>query len=391
MPLRRRLFLALAGAVASLAACGGATPANQLLHEPEYAPRDQEKGHVMASPMRPLIVEWPAADRATLEALAKQHVVLVHYEAGKMEVLENCLSVGAYAYVGTERKSEQVVMRNADDVYANIPVHAAEFAGKVATSGALSVDMTMVGHYQAGRMHYWVDELGGDCKGVSHVVTGYTVGAFRFYSGAKATTGGGASMGPLGAGADSTASRETLNRDGEEGACARSTGSDASPPEGCAALLRLELAPLDFPDSLRGLPFCHTEAGPCEARCDAGSPVACAMAARMYMLGEGAPKDLTRALGLDQRSCDDGYPGGCGALGLLYLNGKGVALNEPRGRELVEGACSAGFDQACVYLGGMYLEGSHGVAKNTVTAADYLTKACRLGHKLSCGAAATLR
>ncbi|MGH7293328.1 MAG: tetratricopeptide repeat protein, partial [Polyangiaceae bacterium] len=308
-----------------------------------------------------------------------------------MEVLPDCVAVGRYAYTGTERKGDRVLMRNADDVYANIPVHAAEFAGKVATDGALAVDMTIVGHFQSGRSHYWVDELGGDCHGVSHVVTGLTVGAFRFYSGARATTGASVSVGTLGGGGDSEASRETLLSDGDEAACVRSTGGDATPPEGCGALLRLELSPLDFPDSLRGLPFCRTEVGPCDARCDAGSPVACAMAGRMYMLGEGAPRDEGRALTLDQRSCEGGYPGGCAALGLLYIGGRGVATNEPRGRELEEEACSSGFDQACVYLGGMYMLVEHGVTKNASTARDYFTKACRLGHKLSCAVATQLR
>src|SRR5262249_59833891 len=45
-------------------------------------------------------------------------------------------------------------------------------------------------------------------------------------------------------GARSISKRETLNRDGDEGACAKSTADDRAPPFGCGALLRIEVVPL---------------------------------------------------------------------------------------------------------------------------------------------------
>jgi hypothetical protein len=88
------------------------------------------------------------------------------------------------------------------------------------------------------------NDLEGDCDGVTHVVTALTVGAFTFFAGADAQVGGGATMLGAGAGGASAASRETLTQDGDEAACGRATGSDERPPDGCGALIRLEVAPL---------------------------------------------------------------------------------------------------------------------------------------------------
>jgi hypothetical protein len=41
-------------------------------------------------PARPLIVEWPSADRAALEAQASHGLVVVRYEGCEMEVLRQC-------------------------------------------------------------------------------------------------------------------------------------------------------------------------------------------------------------------------------------------------------------------------------------------------------------
>ena len=47
-----------------------------------------------------------------------------------------------------------------------------------------------------------------------------------------------------GAGARSQASRETLSRDGDAQSCGKAKREDTEPPQGCGALLRLELAPV---------------------------------------------------------------------------------------------------------------------------------------------------
>jgi hypothetical protein len=187
-------------------------------------------------------VEWPASDRAQLEAAAKRGVVAVRYQSCEMEVLARCSLPGSYKYTPTSRKLERVAIRDMDELYAELPVGAAKLEGKLAQAGELEVAMHVVGRFDAAPDDD--SRLQGSCAGATHVITGLTAGAFEFSSGASSSSGAGVSA--LGAGAGNRAERtkQLINRDGQPDACGRSTSADELPPDGCAALLRVEVTPL---------------------------------------------------------------------------------------------------------------------------------------------------
>lgn len=237
------LFVAVAALAA--AGCSGPNVASQIAKPPEFDPKDQAKCGVHKSQARPLIVEWPSADRAALESQARRGLVAVRYAGCEMEVLRQCRAPGKYRYTGITRKRDRVTMRDADELYANIPAYAAKFEGKLATSGQLNVAMTIVGTYEADRPGISKDELeGSECEGATHVIAGLTAGAFEFFAGADAEAAAGAEAFGAGAGARSKSQRETLNQDGDDAACAKATSKDEAPPDGCGALLRVEVIPI---------------------------------------------------------------------------------------------------------------------------------------------------
>jgi hypothetical protein len=104
--------------------------------------------------------------------------------------------------------------------------------------------MDLVGRYESEKSIVRADELQGDCAGATHFVYGVAVGAFDFYAGGEAQVGAGAVAGGIGAGSHSQAEREALTKNGDLSACAKSTTDDQSPPQGCGAIIRLEVVPL---------------------------------------------------------------------------------------------------------------------------------------------------
>ncbi|MBI5533341.1 MAG: hypothetical protein HY898_11530 [Deltaproteobacteria bacterium] len=232
-----------------LAGCG-----SQLLQQnpvsqakpPPLPDQFKNKCDAAKGQLRPLVVEWAAPDRAALEAQARQGMLVVKYMGCDLEVLRQCRAPKrfGYKYTAITPKDELVTMSNAEQLYASIPVYAAKFEGKLAASGELNAAMTIVGEYGAAGDPPAIDQLEGECTGASHVVTALTVGAFAFFAGAAKSAGLSASVLNAGAGASKDSKTETLSRDGDTKACAVSKRGDGTPPEGCGALLRIELASL---------------------------------------------------------------------------------------------------------------------------------------------------
>ena len=243
-PLARRALAPLLALSLLTPACSS-TPAGALAQPPEYAPKGEAKCGVTKSQAEPLIVEWPSAARGKLETQARRGVVAVRYVGCEMQVLAGCRAPGGYKYAPMTRKRDRLSIRNEDDLYASIPVYAAAFEGKLRSAGELNVTMTLVGRFEAERQIVRKDELSGDeCAGATHVITALTAGAFKFFAGADAEAGGTAGVAGTGVGARSAAAREILREDGDDTECAKASRADQEPPEGCGALLRVEVVPL---------------------------------------------------------------------------------------------------------------------------------------------------
>ena len=197
------------------------------------------------SASKPLVIDWPAAERAALEGRMRSGLVPVRWQGCEIEVLTNCVAPGQYDYVGLNPKQETVRIKDADQLYANLPVGAAKLEGKLERYGSLEVDMMVIGRSEANRYDFHRTEMSGRCDQATHVITGLTVGAFDFSAGAGASVGAGGSVGNVGAGASSSSDREMLNSDGRREACEQATQADIEPPPGCGALLRVELVPIE--------------------------------------------------------------------------------------------------------------------------------------------------
>jgi hypothetical protein len=141
-------------------------------------------------------------------------------------------------------------------------VGAVALEAKLERAGQLNVDMMIVGRKEADRSKFTERDLDGRCDGATHVITGLTVGAFSFYTGASAEVGAGVRVGQLAAGAASAHGQEILSQDGDGAACIIApdpiegpTESSldggfgeppvAGPPSGCGALLRVEVVPIE--------------------------------------------------------------------------------------------------------------------------------------------------
>jgi hypothetical protein len=283
-------IIALAALVV-MAACSGARSKSSVVSS------GMDGCRIAASSTAPLVVEWNGAMRGRLEALRSKHVIAVRHSGCELELLPACTVNSEYTYSPLTPKRDRVVVRDEDELYANLPLHAVSLSAKLRAAGQLNVDMTMVGRFEAQAKTLTSNQLEGECAGATHVITGLTTGAFNFYAGASSENQGGISIAGAGAGQQSSASVDVLNRDGDPAACSRTAANDKSPPFGCGAIIRIELAPIGGSGSTT--PGCASPlawdgkqcASPAHATRESAAPEGCVT---------GAP--------LDQGGCPPGPP-----------------------------------------------------------------------------------
>jgi hypothetical protein len=247
--------LAVALTLPQLAGCSGAPSGAGGPRPPEWNPSDETKCKVAKSQSRPLIVEWPSSDRVALESTMKDGLAAVRAVGCEVEVLSHCRVPGRYGYRGTSKESDAVSIFNEDDLYANLPLGAASLSGKLRSSGSLSVSMAVVGRYVVEEGNPGSGPLQGqDCERATHYISAVSVGAFTLAAGGAQEAGGGVDLKVVGGGARTASKREELKSGGNVASCEAASRKDTEPPEGCGALLRIELIPMPSRGAARVAP-----------------------------------------------------------------------------------------------------------------------------------------
>lgn len=188
---------------------------------------------------RPMVVEWPAADRAALEAEAAHSVVVVSYRDCELRVLSQCSVPGGYELTRTTPARDYVDIRSEDELFASLPFGAAKFSAEVRAGQALRLDYFVIGQRRANTTAVDAEQLGPDCKEATHFVRAMMIGASTLSTGAHHAAG--ARTGVLGAqgGGHTSGSSRRLASNGKMQECDEST-----PGLSCHALVQLDLAPL---------------------------------------------------------------------------------------------------------------------------------------------------
>ena len=117
--------------------------------------------------------------------------------------------------------------------------------------------------------------------------------------------------------------------------------------------------------------------------CDAADTRACAELARRYRAGDGAPRDLAKAVAAAQDGCEAGEPALCVEAGRAVLRGEGVKRDPQLAKELFGDACTARTHAGCLDLA-LMLQNGEGVGQDPAGAAILFDKACAGGDAQSC-------
>jgi hypothetical protein len=342
----------------------------------------------------PLVVDLEPERRTDLEVALRRGVAVVRADCRTLEVLPRCRAHGAYAYAGTAPKEQLVRMHDAESLRATLPLTGPQLVAKIgaelAQGTSLDLALLMVGKLTATRPVMSSDELIGDCAGASHFIQSATLGAFALKTGVASRNETAVSVFSAELAGGHQHSHQIATRDGDVARCNIATSTDATAPEGCNAVLRLELLPLREPLPAVSAVSKATEAdflgrfcpdiAACEARCDAGEALCCFQLGVVHNIGDRVPRNLGRATRAFQRACELDEPTSCTLLGIALIS-RGPRADVAHGREMLERACERSQAQACAGLGFSYRNSS-----DEERASYYLKRACDYGDRSACAA-----
>jgi hypothetical protein len=196
---------------------------------------------------RPFIIEWDATDASSFEARAANDVILVRYEGCDLKVLDSCAndsvkgSFGSYKPVEwTSGSLEALDINNEGELYAKLPLGAVSLGGRVQGGEKFHMEYYVSGTRSATREAVYrgdLDKVPG-CKGATHFVYGYNLGAFALaaQSSMKGQING--SYFGFGAGGSRSSKQQADKRGGDLGVC---KSDSATEMQGCKAPIRLTL------------------------------------------------------------------------------------------------------------------------------------------------------
>jgi hypothetical protein len=200
--------------------------------------------------IRPFVVEWDATDLADFEARAARDIVFVELQACTLKVLTRCVDqsvrgkYGAYrAPQWTSGGVESFEIEDETKLFTELPLGAVSLAGHVRRGERLRLRYFVSGVTDATRSAVHHAELADNphCKGATHFVHSYNLGAFELGSTRHRSEGGSAKVLSAGAGAEHRRDVDVLKRIGVLESC---RGESAKDTLTCRVPIRLDLRPL---------------------------------------------------------------------------------------------------------------------------------------------------
>jgi formylglycine-generating enzyme required for sulfatase activity len=245
------------------------------------SPADAEEGASTGAPVanvncsavhasiEPDLVGLEASERAMLDTRREGGVAVVRYRGRgcdvQLDVLPSCVAAGEYVF-SPYSATESRIARTASEVYDHFPLAASRLSGRVTDDRGLRVDVMLAGVVAIKTPTiYRPEQLTGDCRGATHVVSKIYLGGFAMAAGSARALEARASLFHSASDAGDTV---ILQREGSATACeeAQEKGVES---KACDVPLRIALLPIPVP--------CDADAGPCgsvaEPLGDASAPV----------------------------------------------------------------------------------------------------------------------
>jgi hypothetical protein len=190
----------------------------------------------------PLVTEWSAAEKASLQARLRSGGLAVEYTGCSMRPILSCTVRGSYRWQRTTLSSETIDISSKDELFAKLPLGAFALEGELERAGLLQVRTMVGGQYVLEGMSAAEVPDYGECSQATHLLSAVSIGSFKLKSGGSLQAGAAVGVGVVGGGARTASSETMLREAGDFETCRQST--DETPDIGCSSPIQAFLVPL---------------------------------------------------------------------------------------------------------------------------------------------------
>ena len=200
---------------------------------------------------RPFIIEWDATDMSSFEARAANDVVIVKYVGCDLKILDSCNdeqargSLGAYKPPEwTAGSLEKIDIASEGELFAKLPLGAATLGGRVQGGEKFSMEYYVSGTRTSTRPAVYKADIAKNpgCRGATHFVYGYNLGAFALGSVKNLETSADVSLWGFGGGGKMGKKNNAEKKGGDLASC---KGESAREVASCKMPIRLTLRPIE--------------------------------------------------------------------------------------------------------------------------------------------------
>jgi hypothetical protein len=216
-------------------------------------PAEGAKCRAAVSQASPLVTEWPASEKANLEALLMEGTVAVAYSGCSMRVLPQCRPKGHYNWQHTTPTADVMSINNEDELYSKLPLGAVSLEAELKRSGNLEVKTVVSGQVRLVDGSPNDIPADGECAQATHILGALSIGAFTLSRGASGEGKAGVEVAETAnGGIKGSRKNELMRAAGVPDSCGEST--DEAPHPNCRSPIQAFLWPIPGRGAQEGPP-----------------------------------------------------------------------------------------------------------------------------------------
>jgi hypothetical protein len=220
---------------------------------PASTPAEGAKCKAAASQASPLVTEWPASEKANLEALLMQGTVAVAYSGCSMRVLPQCRPKGHYNWQHTTPTADVISINNEDELYSKLPLGAVSLEAELKRHGNLEMKTVVSGQVRLVEANPADVGTEGECAQATHILGALSIGAFTLSRAASGEGKAGVEVAETAnAGIKGTRKQELMRAAGVPDSCGEST--DEAPHPNCRSPIQAFLWAIPGRGAIEGPP-----------------------------------------------------------------------------------------------------------------------------------------